>query len=229
MATRLSINMLVVFLVFGVSTLPVIDSVSAATTTSSAVSSSLDLGCPSPPGAPHGIQVWIHVVQWCGLAAVRGQDQFKLQMQIYNSGKRTLNIGQAHIRLIVARFDPSKWSPPQKGAPTEDRPFRTTISSGEHVWAVPPNAEDAYDPVPGIPGDLTFATHWGQYNLGPGQVFHPSYHSGDLVFYLPHLPHDPTGLVTKNDVLGVAYVYGREIVVLCPKERWGHKEPAASF
>jgi hypothetical protein len=228
MTSRLSTIAVVTLLAIGMGTLPAIDSASA---NSSALGSSLDLGCPSPPGAPHGVQIWIRVVQWCDLAAVRGQAQFKLQMQIYNSGKRTLNISQTHIRLIVSEFDPSKWSPPREGAPTEDRPFRTTTASGQHVWAIPPNAEDAYDPnpVPSIPGNLTFATHWGQYSLGPGQVFHPSYHSGDLVFYIPHLQHDSTGLATRNDVLGVAYVYGREIVVMCPRERWGRKAHAENF
>ena len=196
---------------------------------SSGVAASLDLGCPSPPGAPQGIQVWIHVTKWCGLPAVRGQAQFKLQLQIYDSGKRTLGIRQEHLRLIVAHFNVARWSPPRDGQTTTERPFRTTYH-GQHVWAIPPNAEDAYDPVPGIPGDLTFATHWGQAQVAPGRVFRPSYHNGDLVFYVPYLPHDyPGGAATAGDVLGMAYVYRDEIVVLCPKERWGPKEPAATF
>jgi hypothetical protein len=200
----------------------------ASSRTSRGETAALDLGCPSPPGAPHGIQVWIRVVQWCGFPAVRGQAQLKLQMQIYNSGRQTLGIGLEHLRLIVANFNPGRWSPPRVGATTTERPFRTSYH-GHSVWAVPPNAEDAYDPVPGIPGDLTFATHWGQSRLGPGQVFRPSYHSGDLVFYVPYLPHDPHGLVTDRAVMGMAYVYGREIVVMCPQERWGPKRPAGNF
>jgi hypothetical protein len=97
------------------------------------------------------------------------------------------------------------------------------------VWAVPPNAEDAFDPIPHEPGVATFATHWGQYRLAPGKTFHPHYHWGDLVFYVPYLPHDRYGEATDRDVLGMAYVYGREIVVLCPREHWGPKEPAATF
>jgi hypothetical protein len=202
---------------------------SASSGSHSGLSASLDLGCPSPPGAPHGIQLWLHVTQWCGLPAVRGQAQFKLQLQIYDSGKYTLGIRQEHLRLIVADFDIAKWSPPRYGPQTTERPFRTTYH-GQHVWAIPPNAEDAYDPVSGIPGDLTFATHWGQAQLTPGQIFRPSYHNGDLVFYVPYLPHDyPGGSATAEDVLGMAYVYRDEIVVLCPKERWGPKEPAATF
>lgn len=199
-----------------------------ADTVSSGPPAELGIGCPSPPGAPDAINVWIHVTQWCDLPGVRGQAQFKLQMQIYNSGSRTLGIGQEHIRLIVATLDPRKWSPPREGAETIERPFRTTYL-GHRVWAVPANAEDAFDPIPYIPGDLTFATHWGLSRLAPGRTFNPSYHSGDLVFYVPYLPDDPRGVATEEDVQGIAYMYGRDIVVLCPKGHWGKKEPAASF
>jgi hypothetical protein len=149
-------------------------------------------------------------------------------MQIYNSGSRTLGIGQEHFRLIVATLDPPKWSPPRDGAETIERPFRTTYL-GHHVWAVPANAEGAFDPNPYIAGEITFATYWGLSTLAPGRTFNPTYHSGDLVFYVPYLPDDPRGVATEQDVLGIAYMYGREIVVLCPKGHWGKKEPAASF
>jgi hypothetical protein len=149
-------------------------------------------------------------------------------MQIYNSSERTLAIGQEHIRLIVAGLDPREWSPPRHGAETIERPLRTTYL-GHSVWAVPANAEDAFDLVPHVAGDLTFATHWGQSKLPPGQTFNPSYRSGDLVFYVPYLPDDPRGVATEKDVLGIAYMYGREVVVMCPKGHWGSKEPAATF
>lgn len=185
------------------------------------------LGCPSPSGAPGGVQVWLHIVRWCALPAVRGQAQFKLQLQIYNKGKHTLGIKLEHLRLIVAHFNESKWTPP---APVNERPFETTYD-GEQVWAIPPNAEDAADPnpLPGEPDNYTFATHWGQTQLAPGGVFNPSFHVGDLVFYVPYLPYDREGIATRNDVLGMAYVYEGEIVVMCPKRRWGHKEHAEDF
>jgi hypothetical protein len=192
------------------------------------VASSEDLGCPSPPSAPHGIQVWLRVTKWCGLSAVRGQAQIKLQLQIYNSGRRTLGIRPEHLRLIVASFNVDRWSPARTGQTTSERPFRT-IYHHEPVWAVPPNAEDAYDPIPGVPHDKTFATHWGQTQLSPGEIFHPSYKRGDLVFYLPYLANDPRGQATAEDIIGMAYVYRDEIVLLCPKERWGSKEPANTF
>jgi xanthine/uracil permease len=65
-------------------------------------------------------------------------------------------------------------------------------------------------------------------NLRLTQVFNPSFHSGDLVFYIPYLPHDPEGVATRNDVLGMAYVVEGELVVMCPKERW-KKESAEDF
>jgi hypothetical protein len=188
----------------------------------------LGIGCPSPPGAVNGIRIWIHVTKWCNLPGVRGQAQFKLQMQIFNSGKRTLEIGQEHMRLIVAKLNLSRWTPPRDGQATIERPFRTTYLH-HPVWAIPANAEDAYDPVPHVPNDLTFATHWGQSWLTPGRTFNPGYHSGDLVFYVPYQPHDPHGIATSADVLGIAYMYGRNIVVICPNGHWGPKEPAASF
>jgi hypothetical protein len=148
-------------------------------------------------------------------------------MQIFNSGKRTLEITPEHMRLIVTTLNAAKWSPPQVGEETTERPTRTTYL-GQHVWAIPPNADGSFDWIPPS-GNRTFATHWGEAHLAPGRTFRPSYHSGDLAFYVPYLPHDPHGEKTANDVLGIAYVYGRQIVVLCPKERWGPKVPAGSF
>jgi hypothetical protein len=188
----------------------------------------LGIGCPSPPGAPHGIHVWIHVTKWCSLPAVRDQAQFKLQLQIYNLGSDTLAIGQEHIRLIVATLDPRNWSPPRHGPETVERPFRTTYI-GEHVWAVPANAEGASDPIPYL-GERTLVTYWGASSLAPKSTFNPSFHSGDLVFYVPYLPDDPRGVATRKDVLGVAYMYGRGIVVLCTKGNWEkNEESAANF
>jgi hypothetical protein len=188
----------------------------------------LEIGCPSPPGAVHGIQVWIHVTQWCSLAGVRDQAQFKLQMEIYNPSKYNLEIGPEHVRLIVAQLNLSKWSPPRSGPATTERPFRTTYLH-QSVWAIPANANDAYDPIPHVPGDLTFATHWEESLLSPGRTFVPAKHLGDIVYYIPYLSDDPKGIQTSADVLGVAYMYGRTIVVLCPKGHWGPKRPAGNF
>lgn len=184
------------------------------------------LVCPSHSN-PSGLKFWIHVKQWCALPAVRGQAQFKLQMEIHNRDEHNaLDIDQSRMRLIVHEFDPDHWTPPRYGATTYDRPIRTTYG-GERVWAVPANANDAYDPnpLPGAPENLTFATHWGLTRLEPGATLNPGYHEGDLVFYVPAPRHDGA----LENVVGMAYVKGHEIIALCHPEDWGPKEPAEDF
>lgn len=184
------------------------------------------LVCPSHSNIS-GLKFWIHVKQWCALPAVRGQAQFKLQMQIHNRDRdNALDIQQTRMRLIVHEFDPDQWTPPRYGATTYDRPIRTTYG-GERVWAVPANADDAYDPnpLPGAPNNLTFATHWGLTRLAPGATLNPGYHEGDLVFYVPAPRHH--GAI--ENVVGMAYVKGHEIIALCHPEDWGPKEPAGDF
>jgi hypothetical protein len=184
------------------------------------------LVCPSRSN-PSGLKFWIHVKQWCALPGVRGQAQFKLQMQIHNRDQhRSLDIQQSRIRLIVREFNPDHWSPPRFGPPTYDRPIGIAFR-GEHVWAVPANADSAYDPnpIPHVPNNLTFATHWGLSSLDPGGTLDPGYHEGDLVFYVP-APHHHGAI---QNVVGVAYVKGHEIIALCDPDDWGPKEPAGDF
>ena len=180
------------------------------------------LVCPSHDN-PHGLRFWIHVTRWCGLNAVRGQTQFKLQMEIHNQDRhRSLDISQPRMRLIVRRFNPDRWTPP---SPTFERPIKTTWE-GKRVWAVPSNFEDAADLIPHHPNIFTFATHWHASRLEPGETFHPHYHYGDLVFYVPKLRHGPDAL---ENVVGMAYVRGHEIIALCDPSDWGPKVPAETF
>lgn len=184
------------------------------------------LVCPSHTN-PSGLKFWIHVKQWCAMPAVRGQAQFKLQMQIHNRDEdNALDIRQTRMRLIVHEFDPDRWTPPRYGATTYDRPIRTTYG-GERVWAVPANADGAYDPnpLPGIPDNLTFATHWGLTRLAPDATLNPGFHEGDLVFYVPA----PRRHGAIENVVGMAYVKGHETIALCHPEDWGPKEPAGEF
>lgn len=184
------------------------------------------LGCPSHSN-PSGLKLWIHVKQWCALPAVRGQAQFKLQMQIHNRDQEhSLDISQSHMRLVVREFDPDRWTPPRHGPTTHDRPIRTTYG-GETVWAVPANADSAFDtnPIRGVPENLTFATHWGLARLGPGATLNPGYHEGDLVFYVP-APHRHGAI---ENVVGMAYLKGHEIIALCHPEDWGPREEAGDF
>jgi hypothetical protein len=190
-----------------------------------AAGASAQLGCPSHSN-PQRIKLWIHVTQWCALHAVRGQAQFKLQMRIHNQSTRhRLDIGLSRMRLIVRVFHRDKWTPPRVGEATTERPVRT-IYAGERVWAVPPNAENAFDFLPHRRGVGTFATHWGGSVLGPGETFNPDFHYGDLVFYVP-APHDGEGAL--DNVVGMAYVRGHEIIALCRPQDWGPKVRAETF
>lgn len=166
----------------------------------------------------------MRVVKWCGNPAVRGQAQLKLQVRVHNSGKRRLDLDPTHIRLVVLGFNRARWSPPRIGGRTTDRPIRTRYR-GRRVWAIPPNAERAYDRASG--GYATFATHWNAPSLAPGRTFEPRDHeTGAVVFYVPMGRKDPTRL---DGVVGLAYVDGRDIVVLCPPDRWGKRVPEGSF
>jgi hypothetical protein len=174
------------------------------------------LGCHSAPGQPQDIAVWIYVRKWCGNPAVRGQLQIKVQVRVTNEGRRPLDISRKHFVLIVTSLNRSKWSPPRIGhAPTEV-PFKTTYK-GHHVWAIPANYDRAYDQLPQDPDYGTFATHWGGTTLRPGATFWPIDHQrGALVFYRPIIKHQQE---LRDGVLGVAYVNGRHIVVMC--NEWG--------
>jgi hypothetical protein len=214
---------LLVLSLTGVTSIPASAAVRAESP--AAFASALDFGCPSGPHPPRGIHVWIRVVKWCGVSAVRGQVQLKVQVQIHNSGRRTLDISRGHLRLIVTPFARTKWSPPRNGPPTTDRPFKTTYA-GRRVWAIPPNADAAADPIPHKSREFTFATHWGGSRLGPGQTFRPHHHYGDLVFFLPSTSF---GARAGKSVLGLAYVDGRDIIVLCPEKGWPDPVPAADW
>jgi hypothetical protein len=180
--------------------------------------------CPSGHN-PYDIKLWIHVTRWCAVPAVRKQIQFKVQMEIHNRSDDSLDIGQDQIRLVVREFDPDEWTPPRYGQPTMDRPVQT-IYRDERVWAIPANADGAYDPLPNRSGVLTFATHWGLSTLGPGETLKPRYHYGDLGFYVP-MQHD--GSKAIRNVVGIAYVKNRDIIALCPPDTWEYHVPAASF
>lgn len=184
--------------------------------------------CPSNSRAKR-MRFWIHVNKWCYVPGIREQIQLKVQMKIRNqSDEHSLDISQDRIRVVVHHLDPDRWTPPREGASTLDRPVRT-IYRGEQVWAIPPNADGAFDYLPNKPHELTFATHWvNPETLGPGQMLRPHFHYGDLVYYIPMSHHHRRGAVKRN-VIGIAYVKGRDIIALCPPWAWGKHEFAALF
>lgn len=182
--------------------------------------------CPTGRN-PYDVEAWIHVKRWCIVPGVRRQVQVKVQMEIHNSStQHRLDIHQGRIRLIVHHFDRYHWTPARIGQRTTDRPIHTTYR-GKSVWAIPANAEMAYDPnpEPGIPENLTFATHWYGTELGPEATFYPHYHYGDLVFYLPKVKD----LKPLHNIVGVAYVKNADILALCAPSVWEKHRPAATF
>jgi len=184
--------------------------------------------CPSGPNS-HGVRLWIHVTKWCIVPGVRRQAQFKVQMRIHNqSNTHSLDISQDNIRVVVRNFDPDRWSPSSIGEVTRARPIETSFQR-EPVWAVPASADGAYDVFPNHPQLPTFATHWPVSRLGPSETFNPSYHYGDLVFNLPVPNHVGPGSHVKDNIVGVAYVKGRDIIALCPPDSWGEHARANSF
>jgi len=184
--------------------------------------------CPSSPNRDR-MRFWIHVAKWCFVPGVRQQIQLKVQMKIRNqSRKRRLSIAYDRIRLLVRRFDPDRWTPARVGSPTLQRPVRTRYR-GKRVWAIPPNADGAFDYLPNQRGVLTFATHWvSPEYLRPGQTLRPRYHFGDLVYYMP-MPRSGRRGAVKRNVVGIGYVKGRDVIALCPPWAWGRHAPAASF
>jgi len=180
--------------------------------------------CPSGHN-PYDVSLWLHVTKWCVEPAVRKQVQVKVQIMIHNRNNEWLDIRQERIRLIVHKFDRTRWSPPRVGEPTRDRPLHTTYED-DKVWAIPANAERAFDPLPNQPKYGTFATHWGVSRLAPNSTFIPHYHYGDLVFYTP-MPAD--GGKAKPNIVGIAYVKNGDIISLCPPDKWQHHRGGATF
>jgi hypothetical protein len=178
--------------------------------------------CPSGHN-PYDLHLWIHVNKWCIPPGVRGQAEFKVQMESHNrSNEHNLDIGQDQIWVVVREFDPDRWTPPQIGQPTYGRPLRTTYRD-ENVWAIPANADRAYDVLPsGLP---THATHWGFTALSPGETLHPHFHYGDLTYYIPRRH----GIRVIDNIVGVAYMKGPDIIALCPPEAWEEHAAAGTF
>jgi hypothetical protein len=151
--------------------------------------------------------------------------QLKLQVRIKNTGRKPLNIGLHHFALIMRRFDVDRWSPPEHGGAGARRPYRTR-HNGRRVWVVPANPEGAYDDLPPR-GNRSFATHWNVSGpLAPKRTFRPiDRKRGAVVFYVPRRRRANR----LSGVVGLAYVDGPQITVICPRERWGPRVDAGDF
>ncbi|HEV2791712.1 MAG TPA: hypothetical protein VGV69_10475 [Solirubrobacterales bacterium] len=198
---------------------------STASTSGPAATTSAN-GCASEHNS-QGVKLWIHVTKWCIVPGVRKQAQLKVQMRIHNQSNRPLDISRDRIRVILREFDPDRWSPPRIGQPTRERPIRTTYR-GESVWAVPANADSAYDMFPNKNAP-THATHWVKSQLGPKETLNPHMHYGDLVYHLPIPQPKPRGWKAIHNVVGIAYTKGRDIIAICPPRTWGEHAEAGTF
>lgn len=184
----------------------------------------IDAGCPSKTTGLRGPSFYLLVTHWCSVSGPHRQIQIKLQLKVTNNRhSRRLSLALGHFYLAVPHLDASRWEPPEK--PADERPFRSTWE-GHTYWLIPATPNGAAEPYPPPQGNYTFATHWNApASLAPGQTFTPSYHRGDIVFFVPHAK----GTLKLKGVGGIAYVSGRDILDLC--DHWGKKDPhgAASF
>lgn len=200
------------------------ESSSAAPQPSATVSPvAVPLGCPAPLNASGVSLVQIRVKKWCADEAPRDQAYFKLRLWVTNTGNETLDIRQNRFALIVKTNSIERWSPP---TPQAERP-RKVAYQNRRYWAIPANADGAYEafPIPGVPNNYTFATHWEADRLKPGESFAPKGdRAGDLVFYAPLSQGQ-----SFPEVVGVAYMRNAQIVVLCPIDHWGPRVSAANF
>jgi hypothetical protein len=92
------------------------------------------------------------------------------------------------------------------------------------VWAVPPNANSAYDEDQ-TTGYASFASHWNGTVLEPGGIYFQSgFGQGDLAYYVPDV-----GTI-MHGVVGLAYIDDSgNVSVVVPPTSWGERLPAEQF
>lgn len=188
------------------------------------------LGCPTNEPAGHP-KLTLKVVYWCALPTpFQNQAQFKFKIRVTNTGRTPLDLSQTHWRLLLTSFAVKRWVPPRIGQPTE-RPLVITYG-GRHVWAVPANANRAYD-FDANTGYAGFATHWDVPSyLAPGRSFFDAAKKrGDLAYYVPATSAtiDENGNLVLHGFIGLAYVHDGRVIALAPRKQWGRRLPANAF
>jgi hypothetical protein len=107
--------------------------------------------------------------------------------------------------------------PPRIGQPTE-RPSAITYQ-GHRVWAVPANANRAYDDDAAT-GYVGFATHWDvpTYLASGATFFKATRYEGDLAYYVPEtsVTLDQYGNPVLHGFIGVAYVSNGHVIAVAP-------------
>ena len=189
---------------------------------SRAIGEPVELGCPLVSSVQPA-RLTIQVPYWCALPLpFRHQAEFKFKIKVRNAGSSVLNIELSHWRLLMRTFSTARWSPPQIGSPTTERPYRVPWA-GTSVWAVPANANSAYD-LDQRTGYASFATHWHARVLAPNETYYsPKNREGDITFYVPDTSS------TLQEVVGLAYVNGGHANAVVTPAQWVKRIPAEDF
>lgn len=186
---------------------------------------------PSPPPPPPrpilfttGGGLRLSVTRWQALLAPRGQIQIKLKVSVRNVSQRRIDVRRPRWLLVVRDFAPRRWTPPQLGAPTYERPRQAKYAK-RPVWLVPPNADGAYDLNPDV-SSYTFATHWAATVLKAGELYFPSeIKRGVLVYHVTR----SASRATLTGVVGLGYWTVSRKLIVVPTHRWGTRTPADAF
>lgn len=129
--------------------------------------------------------VKLEVVNFCFCQGPRNQLQIKLKPRITNLSDRQLGLNATNLRLVVAAPLTGPWTPPR---PAGDIIEVTGLQNSD-LLAIPPNPDRAAERTS---GGWTFATHWIDGELAPGETALDSrVKQGDLVFYVPYSESSP--------------------------------------
>lgn len=180
------------------------------------------IGCPLREASKH-VKLSIQVKKFCVVQTpFHSQIEFKIKPSIKNLGSSTIDIRAAHWRLLVSRFEPSRWYPPAHGG-SVGKPGRV-LYHGYRVWGIPANVNGSYD-VDVNTGYASFASFWDGADLAPGSTyFRPANRQGDLAYYVPR--HYVT---LAHNLIGLAYVSDGRAKVVARYHNWHGRRPADDF
>lgn len=180
------------------------------------------IGCPLRESSQH-VRLSIQVKKFCIVATpFHSQLEFKIKPSIKNLGSSTIDIRAPHLRLLVSRFNPSRWHPPAHGG-SVGKPARVSYR-GYSVWGIPANVNGSYD-VDVNTAYASFASFWDGADLAPGETyFKPANRQGDLAYYVPR-----RYVTLDRNLIGFAYVSGGRARVVALYHNWHGRRPADDF
>lgn len=137
--------------------------------------------------------VGLRVLAACTCPTPFGLDQLKVKLRVENNARFPIDIAVRDDSHLVALLTqrPRNWRS-LWGAHVSPR--RITVertrdgkTHRQRLWAIPPNPDGAFEPLPDEPGFATFATHWPtSMVLAPGESYvDRRVKEGDLVYYIP--------------------------------------------